>query len=89
MEQILVLDIMSSPATIREGIFVAPDTTLDEATRLMREHKIDQLLVVSAEGNAIGLVTESDITRARIEMSPQTERRESILAQTLSGMLAK
>lgn len=89
MEQILVQDIMSGPTTIHQNISVTPDTTLEEVARLMRKHKINQMPVVSADGQIIGTVSESDIARAMIEMVPQTEQREFTLAQISPGMLIK
>jgi len=89
MEQVLVRDIMSGPPPIHRGVSVTPDTTVEEAMRLMHKHKIDQMPVVSADGQIIGTVCESDIARAMIEMVPQTEQREFTLAQIPSGMSIK
>jgi arabinose-5-phosphate isomerase len=49
-----------APKTIEPGAFV------DDAERLLREHKIDQIAVVDAEGRAVGLVDVQDllVTRA-------------------------
>jgi predicted transcriptional regulator len=89
MEQVLVRDIMSGPTQIHWSVSVTPDTTLAEATRLMHKHKIHQVPVVSADGQIIGTVCESDIARAMIEMAPQTEQREFTLAQLPQGMSVK
>jgi CBS domain-containing protein len=89
MEQILVSEIMSAPTTIQQDISVTPDTTLTEAARLMRKHKINQVPVVSAEGKIVGTVTESDIARVMIEMVPRTMQREFMPAQIPSGLALK
>lgn len=89
MEQILVREVMSGSATTTNGIFVTPDTPIDEAARLMHKYKINRLPVLSDEGQILGTITASDIARARIELASPTERRESTLVQTASGMLVK
>jgi predicted transcriptional regulator len=89
MEQILVRDIMSGPTQIDWSVSVTLNTTVEEATRLMHKHKINQVPVVSANGQIIGTVSESDIARAMIAMVPQTEQHGFILAQIPSGMSIK
>lgn len=42
---------------------VPPETSLDEAARLMLRHKIGCLVVVGPEGTPLGLLTESDLLR--------------------------
>ena len=42
---------------------VPPETTLDEAARLMLRHKIGCLVVAGPEGTPLGLLTESDLIR--------------------------
>jgi CBS domain-containing protein len=55
-----VKEVMSEPA-----ITIAPDATIQEATRLMLEHKIGCLPVV--EGHTlVGIVTETDLLRATV-----------------------
>jgi len=48
-------------------ITVAPDTPLEEATRLLLAHRIGALPVVRGEA-LIGLLTEADILRALVEI---------------------
>lgn len=48
----------------REVVTVGPDDTLEEAARRMLHHKIGCVPVVSPEGAAVGLVTETDLLRA-------------------------
>lgn len=42
-----------------------PGTTLDEAKRLLHEHRIEKLPIVSADGKLAGLITIKDINKAR------------------------
>jgi len=49
-----------NPKTIR------PEAFVDDAERLLREHKIDQIAVVDAEGRAVGLVDVQDLLDTRV-----------------------
>ena len=42
---------------------VPPETTLEEAARLMLRHKIGCLVVCGPDGRPLGLLTESDLLR--------------------------
>jgi len=44
-------------------ITVAPETTTDEAARLMLRHRIGCLPVLDPEGTPVGLLTETDLLR--------------------------
>lgn len=46
---------------------VAPNTTIEEAAKLMAQHKIGAVPVVS-QGKLVGILTETDILRVFIEM---------------------
>jgi len=48
----------------RKPITVGPEATLEQAARLMLRHKIGCLPVVGSSGEALGLVTETDLLRA-------------------------
>jgi CBS domain-containing protein len=48
----------------KRPITVAPGTTLTQAAQLMLRHKIGCLPVVGPAGEALGLVTETDLLRA-------------------------
>ncbi len=52
----------------REPITVSPDTPLMEAARLMIDHKIGGLPVLSDTGQVVGVVTESDVFRTLVEL---------------------
>ncbi|MEW6074147.1 MAG: KpsF/GutQ family sugar-phosphate isomerase [Planctomycetota bacterium] len=45
---------------------VAPDALVDEAERRLREHQVDQIPVVDAEGRAVGLLDVQDLLHTRL-----------------------
>lgn len=57
----------------RNPLVTAPDAPIESAARLMRDRKIGALPVVSQQA-LVGLITESDIFRAMIEVFETTER---------------
>ena len=48
-------------------ITISPDDTIGEATRLMLDHKISGLPVVSGQNQLVGIITESDIFRILVQ----------------------
>jgi len=54
-QPVVVRDVMSAPA-----IVATEETRLDEVARKMIEHEIGAIPIVSAEGNLVGIVSESD-----------------------------
>ncbi len=62
MERILVGGIMS-----HELVTVSPEAPVEEAARLILEHKIGGLPVVQGE-ELVGIITETDILRAFIDL---------------------
>jgi CBS domain-containing protein len=48
-----------------EPITIAPDTTIEEAARLMLQHKIGGLPVVE-NGELVGIITETDFCRLMV-----------------------
>lgn len=56
-----------SDAMTKEVISVSPDALLEEAAVLMRDHKISTLAVVK-DGKLVGIITESDIFDAFIDL---------------------
>lgn len=62
ISKLTVAKVMSSPATT-----VAPDTLLEEAAVIMRDKKIEILPVVS-DGALVGVITESDLLDAFIDV---------------------
>ena len=62
LEKTVAGDIMTS-----EVVTVDPDTSVSEIIKIMNEKKIIRIPVVSKEGKLRGVVSRSDILRARIE----------------------
>ena len=60
------LDRPLAEAMTREGLVTAPEgTTLDEAERILGQHRIEKLPVVDAAGKLKGLITVKDIHKRR------------------------
>lgn len=57
----------------RDPHVTAPDAPLEAAARLMRQHKIGALPVVKGK-SLVGMITESDIFRALVELFEAHER---------------
>ena len=45
-------------------VTITPSTPLSEASRLMREHRFRHLPVVNAQGQLVGLLTQTDVLAA-------------------------
>lgn len=56
----------------REVITVEPETTIGDAAKLMLDHKIAGLPVLS-EGKLVGIITESDIFRLMVKLSMEEQ----------------
>lgn len=85
LSQIKVKDVMT-----KRVITVTEDTPVEEAARIMLEHKIGGLPVM--RGNAlVGIITESDIFRVFTEILGSTEPgiRLTLLAPNVKGSLAQ
>jgi CBS domain-containing protein len=66
----------------RGALTVTPESTVEDAARLMLSHRISGLPVVDESGALIGMLTEGDLLR-RTEIG--TERRHSRWAELLLG----
>jgi CBS domain-containing protein len=64
----IVADVMT-----RNVISIAPEATVEDAVRLMLEHRISGLFVVDPGGDLIGVVTEGDLLR-RDELGTERDR---------------
>ena len=72
MGQIAELSQESHPLTARDVlrqkgrhvITIRPDQTVLEITRLLADHSVGSLLVVDAQHNIVGILSERDVTRA-------------------------
>lgn len=56
----------------RDVVTAMPETPLSEAATLMTTHKIGSLPVVDAEDKLVGIITETDILRAFIDLLART-----------------
>jgi acetoin utilization protein AcuB len=52
----------------REVITTTPDMLMQDAATLMLDHKIGSLPVVDAEQHLVGILTETDVLRAFVEL---------------------
>ena len=52
----------------KKVISVAPETPIEEAARLMVDHKIGGMPVIDADGKVSGVITETDIFKTFVEM---------------------
>jgi CBS domain-containing protein len=73
-------DAMSSPA-----ITVPPQCDVAQAARLMVEHRINRLPVLTDEGGLVGIVARADLVRAFIRSDAEIRRelREEVAVKTL------
>ena len=62
----LVRELMTDAA-----VTVSRETTVEEALRILRDHRITALPVVSVEGKLRGIVSEVDLIRDRVEPDPR------------------
>lgn len=78
-----------SDAMSKEVITISPDALLEEAAVLMRENKIGTLAVVK-DNNLVGIITESDIFDAFIDLLGFRDAgsRITIRATDVPGVLA-
>ncbi len=72
-------------------IVVTQDTPIEEAARLMVEHKIGGMPVVNPRQHVVGMITETDIFKAFVEMlgSGRHGLRLTITIPSAKGTLAK
>jgi len=76
LERVKVREIMTKPVYT-----VVPETPIEEAARLMLQHKIGGLPVLDG-GKLVGIITETDILAAFVEVmgiQPQQTRLELVL----------
>jgi acetoin utilization protein AcuB len=74
-EQVRVERVMTQPV-----VTVDPDVSLKDAARLMIEHRISGVPVVSPAQEVVGMLTESDIFKTLVELLEIDERSQAGLA---------
>ncbi|HEX2552567.1 MAG TPA: CBS domain-containing protein [Microvirga sp.] len=67
-------ELTAADVMVAQVVTVAPDATLQEAARVLLEHRISGLPVVDEAGRLVGVISEGDLLR-RTEIG--TERRRS------------
>jgi acetoin utilization protein AcuB len=67
--RVYAADLMS-----RDPVVTAPDAPIESAARVMRDRKIGALPVVNPHQALVGLITESDIFRAMVEVFEARDR---------------
>ncbi len=74
----------------REVITVCPDCPIEEAARIMVDHKIGGLPVVE-DGRLVGIITETDLFKVFLEMLGAREQglRVSVAVRNEPGSLAR
>jgi acetoin utilization protein AcuB len=72
-------------------VTVMSDTPIEDAAHLMVVNRIGGMPVVDADGRAVGIITETDIFKAFVELlgGGQPGLRLSLEVPTASGTLAK
>ncbi len=61
-DQASVRTVMTLPDRIVTGM---PDTTLDEARRILHEHRLEKLPLIDEQGHLVGLITAQDVIKRR------------------------
>ena len=85
LSQVTVKDVMT-----KDVITIAEDCPLEEAARIMADNKIGGLPVMR-NGLVVGIITESDIFRAFLELFGAREKgvRMTVLAPNFRGSLSQ
>lgn len=81
----------------QELVSIGPDSYIETAAKLMREHKVSGLPVIDDQGQLVGIVTETDLFAALIDILSvrrqhsridfYTSERQGALAE-ITGMIA-
>jgi len=73
-------ELMTSPP-----VTAGPDTSLAEAARLMRDHRVKRLPVINATGHLIGIVSRADVLSifARPDADIHREATEEVIAESI------
>jgi CBS-domain-containing membrane protein len=73
-------ELMTSPP-----VTAGPDTSLAEAARLMRDHRVKRLPVINATGHLIGIVSRADVLSVFIRPDADIHREatEEVIAESI------
>jgi acetoin utilization protein AcuB len=64
----LLAELQTKKIMTREVLTTTPDTFVEDAARLMVENKVGGLPVVDEDNHVVGVITETDVFRAFIEL---------------------
>ncbi|MDP2359133.1 MAG: IMP dehydrogenase [bacterium] len=74
-------------AMTRENLVCAPDgTTLEEAERILQQHKVEKLLVTGGAGELVGLITVKDIQKKKQHPHAAKDGQGRLLAGAAVGV---
>jgi IMP dehydrogenase len=68
-------------------ITAPPETSLDDASKILNEHKVEKLLLVDADGNLAGLITMRDIEKLRLHPQSCKDPRGRLRVGAAVGLL--
>jgi acetoin utilization protein AcuB len=85
LARLKIKQVMSSPV-----ISVSPDTSIEEAARIMADNKIGGLPVVEA-GQLVGIITETDVFKILVELlgARTSGLRLTVVVPDAKGVLAR
>jgi IMP dehydrogenase len=72
--------------TCRNLVTAPQNTSLDEARRILQEHRIEKLLLVDQQGRLSGLITVKDIQKKRDYPSAATDKQGRLLVGAAVGV---
>lgn len=78
--RVTAAELMTSPP-----VTAGPDTSLAEAARLMRDHRVKRLPVINATGHLIGIVSRADVLSifTRPDADIHREATEEVIAESI------
>ena len=85
-DQASVRTVMTLPDRIITG---TPNTSLDEARRILHEHRLEKLPLVDGQGNLVGLITAQDVIKRREHPEATKDERGRLRVGAAIGVKAE
>lgn len=85
-DQASVRTVMTLPDRIITG---TPNTSLDEARRILHEHRLEKLPLVDSQGNLVGLITAQDVIKRREHPEATKDERGRLRVGAAIGVKAE
>ena len=85
-DQASVRTVMTLPDRIMTG---TPNTSLDEARRILHEHRLEKLPLVDGQGNLVGLITAQDVIKRREHPEATKDERGRLRVGAAIGVKAE